>query len=117
MVVFFWWCGCVFGFFCGGVVLFLWLSFCVFVVVWLSFCGGVVVCGCVSVVVWWCFCGGVLVVVLLWREALAKESCRQVLEKSVGGERPREVLEKRIGVWCKEVLEKSVVEKCCRDAL
>ena len=109
MVVFFWWCGCVFGFFCGGVVLFLWLSFCVFVVVWLSFCGGVVV--------WWCFCGGVLVVVLLWREALAKESCRQVLEKSVGGERPREVLEKRIGVWCKEVLEKSVVEKCCRDAL
>ena len=29
----------------------------------------------------------------------------------------REVLEKKEGMWCREVLEKSVVEKCWRDVL
>ena len=95
--VFLWWCGCVFVVvfwfflwlcFWGGVVVFLWLCFCVLLVVWLCFA-----------VVWWCFCGVfcvscgcVFVVVLLWREALAK----------------------RVVDRCWRVLWKSVVEKCWR---
>ena len=40
-----------------------------------------------------------------------------MLEKSVGDKccRDREVLEKREG--CRDVLEKSVAEKCCREVL
>ena len=40
-----------------------------------------------------------------------------MLEESVVEGRCREALEKREGMWCREVLEKSVVEKCRRDAL
>jgi len=40
-----------------------------------------------------------------------------VLEESVVEEFCREVLEKKEGMWCREVLVKSVVEKCWRDVL
>ena len=83
------WCGCVF------VVVFLCFCDCVFVMVWLCFC---VFCDCFSVAVWSCFCGCVFTVVWLCfcggafvARRVAEESCRQVLEKSVGGECCRRV--------------------------
>ena len=93
--------------FCGDVVVFLGGCGCIFVVVFLRFVGGVVVfcggvvvslrlCFCVLLVVWlcfavmflWlCFCGGAFLA-----RGVGEESCRQVLEKRVGGERCRRVL-------------------------
>ena len=65
MVVFLWWCGCVFVVvqlcFCVFAVVFPWWCGCVFVVVWLCLCD-YVGCGCVFVVVWLCFNGRVFVV-------------------------------------------------------
>ena len=80
----------------------MWLCFCIGVVVFLRFVGGVVVfCGGVVVSLRLCFCGGcscVFVVVFLRFVGGVvvfcgyEESCRQVLEKRVGGERCRRVL-------------------------
>ena len=58
-----------------------------------------------------CFCGKI------W-----EASCRQALGKSVGGECCRRALSTSVGErvgeeYCKEVSEKSVVEKCWRRVL
>ena len=95
-------------------------------VVWVCFCGdGVVVLWGVGLFLWWCFCvvvvvffwcfffrfygcGFVSVVVLLRRERLEKKVSRHVLGEGVVKECCRKGLEKK-----EEVLEKSVVERCC----
>ena len=93
MVVWCFFCGDVFVvFFCGGpfMVVFLWWCFCgVLVVRW---------CFCVFVVMflWWCSCGGVFVVMFLWW-------CGGVF----GG----------VAQCCRQVLGRSVVERCCEEML
>ena len=78
--------------------LFLWWCGRIFVVVflrlWLCFCGGVAVSLRFQ---WWCFCG--------------EKRWRRVLKKTVVKKCWRRVL------CCREVLEKSVVEKRCREVL
>ena len=96
-----WWFGCVFVVvwlrFCG-VVVFLWRCCCFFcgglvVFVWLCFCGGA------FVAMWLCFCGGVVVFLFLPRllerrigEGCCRECWREVLEKIVAEKCCREVL-------------------------
>ena len=104
-------CGgvCVVESFCGGVVVFVWLCFCVFCgclwwcVVFLRFCDCVVVFlwflvvflrfgGGVVVFLWWCLCGFVSVVFFLWGCFCGEKRWRRELWTSVGEECWRRML-------------------------
>ena len=67
---------------------------------------------CAFVFLWWwlCFCGGVFCGGAFVARRVGEEGCRQVsekvLEKSVVEEVCREALEKRAGMCCREVLGK-----------